>query len=102
VIYLELRFPAFTVLTAPSCRFRPDDTGVGYFNQQISSKNPLGEVRRVQQKRYQVFDLDYVSVFHRHLSISVREERYVDPALQPSVVEERYWKREANVEMKEG
>jgi hypothetical protein len=47
-------------------------------------------------------DLDYVSVFHRHLSISVREERYVDPALQPSVVEERYWKREANVEMKEG
>ncbi|MFD2649196.1 hypothetical protein ACFSX5_15510 [Devosia albogilva] len=40
-------------------------------------------------------DLDYVSLFHRHLDISVREQRYADPALQPDAVEERYWKRHA-------
>lgn len=40
-------------------------------------------------------DMDYVGVFHRHLDISVREKRYVDPTLQPSVAEDRFWKPEA-------
>lgn len=37
-------------------------------------------------------DLDYVALFHRHLSVSVKEMRYQDPTLQPSVVKERYWR----------
>lgn len=37
-------------------------------------------------------DLDYVSFFHRHLKISVREERYKQPENQPSEVTLRYWK----------
>jgi hypothetical protein len=36
-------------------------------------------------------DLDYVAVFHRHLRISVREQRYVDPDKQPAREEDRYW-----------
>jgi hypothetical protein len=36
-------------------------------------------------------DRDYVALFHRHLDVSVREERFETPALQPSVVEERFW-----------
>ena len=37
-------------------------------------------------------DLDYVALFHRHLSISVREERFRSPDDQPAVVEERFWR----------
>jgi hypothetical protein len=37
-------------------------------------------------------DLDYVALFHRHLSISVREERFGNPDEQPAVVEERFWR----------
>jgi len=37
-------------------------------------------------------DLDYVSLFHRHLKISVREERYQQPEDQPIEVVLRYWK----------
>jgi len=36
-------------------------------------------------------DRDYVALFHRHLDVSVREERFESPALQPAVVEERFW-----------
>jgi len=41
-------------------------------------------------------DLDYVAVFHRHLGISVREERYRTPSDQPKVVSERYWRHPAS------
>jgi hypothetical protein len=37
-------------------------------------------------------DLEYVSLFHRHLGISVREERFRRPEDQPARVDERYWK----------
>lgn len=37
-------------------------------------------------------DRDYVALFHRHLDISVREERFADPNEQPSIVEERFWR----------
>ncbi|MBE9110808.1 hypothetical protein IQ273_15445 [Nodosilinea sp. LEGE 07298] len=37
-------------------------------------------------------DLDYVALLHRHLGISVREERYRQPEDQPAEVEQRYWK----------
>ena len=37
-------------------------------------------------------DLDYVALFHRHLGISVREERFKSPDDQPIVVEERFWR----------
>ena len=37
-------------------------------------------------------DLDYVSLFHRHLAISVREERFPNPEDQPSALEERFWR----------
>jgi len=37
-------------------------------------------------------DLDYVGLFHRHLGISVREERYRKPEDQPCEVVKRYWK----------
>lgn len=36
-------------------------------------------------------DRDYVALFHRHLDISVREERFSDPDEQPSIVEKRFW-----------
>lgn len=36
-------------------------------------------------------DLDYVALFHRHLDISVREERFIRPEDQPADVEQRYW-----------
>ena len=36
-------------------------------------------------------DLDYVAVFHRHLSIPVREQRYRDPKEQPAGIEKRLW-----------
>lgn len=38
-------------------------------------------------------DLDYVALLHRHLGISVREERYRQPEDQPAEVAQRYWKR---------
>jgi hypothetical protein len=37
-------------------------------------------------------DLDYVSLFHRHLAISVREERFPSPKEQPVEIEHRYWR----------
>ncbi|GAA3099721.1 hypothetical protein GCM10010520_51430 [Rhizobium viscosum] len=38
-------------------------------------------------------DLDFVALFHRHLGISEREERFRTPAEQPADIEERYWSR---------
>ncbi|MER8752004.1 hypothetical protein NKH57_22485 [Mesorhizobium sp. M1050] len=35
---------------------------------------------------------DYVALFHEHLGISVREERFRVPGDQPAVVEERFWR----------
>ncbi|MER8412898.1 hypothetical protein [Mesorhizobium sp. M0293] len=35
---------------------------------------------------------DYVALFHEHLDISVREERFRVPGDQPAVVEERFWR----------
>jgi len=40
-----------------------------------------------------VDDLDYVALFHRHLDISVREERFRTPDVQPTEVDERFWKK---------
>lgn len=37
-------------------------------------------------------NLDYVALFHRHLGISVREERFESPAVQPANVEDRFWR----------
>ena len=37
-------------------------------------------------------DLDYVSLFHRHLELSVREERFYRPDDQPAEVSQRYWR----------
>ncbi|WP_108398264.1 hypothetical protein [Devosia submarina] len=51
----------------------------------------VGRMIAVEESDLQT-DLDYVAVFHRHLKISVREERYVNPAWQPALAEERYWK----------
>jgi hypothetical protein len=36
-------------------------------------------------------DLDYVSLFHRHLGVAPREMRYERPASQPSRPEDRLW-----------
>lgn len=36
-------------------------------------------------------DLDYVALFHRHLRVSVREERFKSPDDQPVDVDERFW-----------
>jgi len=36
-------------------------------------------------------DHDYVALFHRHLDISVKEERYPRPDMQPDTVEDRFW-----------
>lgn len=36
-------------------------------------------------------DLDYVALFHRHLGVSVREERFKSPDDQPAVMGERFW-----------
>jgi hypothetical protein len=35
-------------------------------------------------------DLDYVSLFHRHLKISVRERRFKDPTEQPTALTQRF------------
>ena len=37
-------------------------------------------------------DLDYVALFHRHLRVSVREERFRSPDDQPAAVDERFWR----------
>lgn len=37
-------------------------------------------------------DRDYVALFHRHLDISTREERFESPEGQPSKVSDRYWR----------
>jgi len=39
-------------------------------------------------------DLDFVALFHRHLGISVKENRYRSPTDQPSSVADRLWKRQ--------
>lgn len=36
-------------------------------------------------------DLDYVALFHRHLEISTREERFRTPEVQPKAISDRYW-----------
>ncbi|NNU35660.1 hypothetical protein G9X64_03935 [Rhizobium sophorae] len=36
---------------------------------------------------------DYVALFHEHLDISVKEERYRVPEEQPATAEDRYWRR---------
>lgn len=43
-------------------------------------------------------DLDYVSLFHRHLEISFSEERFSTPEEQPLEIEKRYW---SSVKLKE-
>jgi hypothetical protein len=40
-----------------------------------------------------VTDLDYVALFHRHLGISEREERFRSPADQPASQSDRFWTR---------
>lgn len=42
-------------------------------------------------------DLDYISLFHRHLDISVRENRYNTPSEQPDLVEDRLWQAHPGV-----
>lgn len=37
-------------------------------------------------------DLDYVALFHRHLGVSVREERFKSPDDQPAAVDDRFWR----------
>ncbi|WP_414476225.1 hypothetical protein [Microvirga sp. M2] len=37
-------------------------------------------------------DRDYVALFHRHLGISVKEERFRSPQDQPSEIEQRFWR----------
>ncbi|MFW7381786.1 MAG: hypothetical protein ACOH5I_23470 [Oligoflexus sp.] len=41
-------------------------------------------------------DLDYVALFHRHLGISAREERYPTPEDQPSLLGKRFWQPSSN------
>lgn len=38
-------------------------------------------------------DLDYVALFHRHLGVSVREERFRSPDEQPAAIDARFWRR---------
>jgi hypothetical protein len=38
-------------------------------------------------------DMDYVALFHRHLDISVKENRYQSPTEQPSAIADRLWQR---------
>ena len=37
-------------------------------------------------------DLDYIAVFHKHLGISVKEQRYRSPKDQPTEIDQRLWK----------
>ncbi len=41
-------------------------------------------------------ELDYVALFHRHLGISVREERFRSPEDQPSEMSARFWRPSSN------
>jgi len=57
-----------------------------------------GAVLEVEQRMRSVpadlrSDMDYVALFHRHLSISVKEMRYRNPTEQPSTVADRFWQR---------
>jgi hypothetical protein len=38
-------------------------------------------------------DMDYVALFHRHLGVSVKENRYRSPIDQPSAIADRLWQR---------
>ncbi|MGN7805781.1 hypothetical protein ACTJKE_24195 [Ensifer sp. 22521] len=38
-------------------------------------------------------NLDFVALFHQHLGISEREERFRTPAAQPADVKKRYWSK---------
>lgn len=38
-------------------------------------------------------DFDYVALLHRHLGVSVMEERFVSPEQQPASVVDRFWHR---------
>jgi hypothetical protein len=40
-------------------------------------------------------DMDYVALFHRHLGVSVKENRYRSAAEQPPAVADRLWQRAA-------
>lgn len=40
--------------------------------------------------------LDYVALFHKHLGISVREERFRLPNEQPAEIEQRFWHRKTD------
>ena len=39
-----------------------------------------------------ISDLDYVTLLHRHLAISIKEKRYRTPENQPNNAEDRLWK----------
>lgn len=41
-------------------------------------------------------DFDYVALFHRHLNIDQREERFPTPEEQPANIEDRFWKDDAS------
>ena len=38
-------------------------------------------------------DRDYVALFHRHLGISIKEQRYRRPSDQPPAIADRLWSR---------
>jgi hypothetical protein len=40
-------------------------------------------------------DMDYVALFHRHLNVSVKENRYKSPTEQPPAMADRLWQRPA-------
>jgi hypothetical protein len=40
-------------------------------------------------------DMDYVALFHRHLNVSVKENRYQRPTEQPPAMADRLWQRPA-------
>ena len=40
-------------------------------------------------------ELDYVALLHRHLGVSVKEERFRSPAEQPAAEDERFWRPRA-------
>ncbi len=35
---------------------------------------------------------DYVALFHKHIGVSVKEERYRNPDVQPEDIEQRFWR----------
>ncbi len=60
-------------------------TSTGGASLDVAAK--LGEVPTDFQN-----ERDYVALFHQHLDISVKEERFRVPGEQPAVIEERYWR----------